>query len=212
MHSSFAITRLFRRFSFTLIELLTVVAIIGILAALLLPVLASMRERARRSSCASNLRQVGFAFQMYAGDHDGRLPGGITNPASSLLFSNISRASTYLPSPKVLTCPSSTNKQVNSWATAGITDAANMSYAYQGAGSNGLLNITWQNDTISMLMWDRGVAGFNAATNIGWVLLNTNWVTTSSHKGVGGNVLMNGGAVSWFTKTPTNLYLGCMNP
>lgn len=59
---------------FTLIELLTVIAIIGILAAILIPVVGRVREHARRAACQSNLRQIGFAIHLYAGDHNGDLP------------------------------------------------------------------------------------------------------------------------------------------
>ena len=58
---------------FTLIELLIVMAIIAILAAILFPVFARARENARRSSCQSNLKQLGIAMMMYSGDYDERL-------------------------------------------------------------------------------------------------------------------------------------------
>ncbi len=66
---------------FTLIELLVVIAIIAILAAILFPVFARAREQARQTSCMSNLRQIGLAWQMYAGDNDDLgVPYGYFNP------------------------------------------------------------------------------------------------------------------------------------
>ena len=61
---------------FTLIELLTVIAIIGILASILIPVVGTVRENARRSQCMSNMRQIGLAVIMYEGEN-GHLPGPI---------------------------------------------------------------------------------------------------------------------------------------
>ena len=63
------------RRAFTLIELLVVIAIIAILAAILFPVFAKAREKARQTSCLSNLKQLDLAFQMYVQDYDERLPG-----------------------------------------------------------------------------------------------------------------------------------------
>ena len=59
---------------FTLIELLVVIAIIAILAALLLPALAAAREKARRASCLSNLRQMAIALESYTSDYNGYFP------------------------------------------------------------------------------------------------------------------------------------------
>lgn len=67
-------TRSAGRGGFTLIELLVVVAIIAILAAMLLPALEQARERARQSTCMSNLRQIGLAIHMYLNDWDDYWP------------------------------------------------------------------------------------------------------------------------------------------
>jgi prepilin-type N-terminal cleavage/methylation domain-containing protein/prepilin-type processing-associated H-X9-DG protein len=59
---------------FTLIELLVVIAIIAILAAILFPVFARAREKARQTSCLSNVKQIGLAIEHYKTDHDSRYP------------------------------------------------------------------------------------------------------------------------------------------
>jgi prepilin-type N-terminal cleavage/methylation domain-containing protein/prepilin-type processing-associated H-X9-DG protein len=87
--------------AFTLIELLVVIAIIAILAAMLLPALASAREKARRSACMNNLNQMAKAFESYTGDYGQYYPGGnswsgvntdpaVANPSES--FSNAANA------------------------------------------------------------------------------------------------------------------------
>jgi prepilin-type N-terminal cleavage/methylation domain-containing protein len=67
-----------RRKGFTLIELLVVIAIIAILAAILFPVFARAREKARQSTCSSNQRQIAISVQMYAQDHEETLPFSVS--------------------------------------------------------------------------------------------------------------------------------------
>ncbi|MCU0793273.1 MAG: prepilin-type N-terminal cleavage/methylation domain-containing protein [Opitutaceae bacterium] len=68
--------------AFTLIELLTVIAIIGILAAILIPTVGAVRKRALKSQCASNLRQLGTAVNLYINDNKQRLPNGTDQNAN----------------------------------------------------------------------------------------------------------------------------------
>ncbi len=70
----------FRPAGFTLIELMMVISILAILASLLFPVFAQAREKARQTSCASNLRQLGMSVAMYAQDYDDRYPIGSDSP------------------------------------------------------------------------------------------------------------------------------------
>lgn len=65
-----------RQIGFTLIELLVVIAIIAILAAILFPVFAKVREKARQISCVSNMKQLGLATLMYVQDNDETYPCG----------------------------------------------------------------------------------------------------------------------------------------
>ncbi|RRJ96034.1 DUF1559 domain-containing protein [Opitutaceae bacterium TAV4] len=74
--------------AFTLIELLTVIAIIGILAAILIPVVGTVRKSARAAQCVSNLRQIGVAFTGYAADNRNRYPLPYNGSISSATSSN----------------------------------------------------------------------------------------------------------------------------
>ncbi|RYG66851.1 DUF1559 domain-containing protein, partial [bacterium] len=70
------------RQAFTLIELLVVIAIIAILAAILFPVFGRARENARRSSCQSNLKQIGLGIIQYVQDYDEKFPSAMSDQVS----------------------------------------------------------------------------------------------------------------------------------
>ncbi len=93
-----------------MIELLVVIVIIAILAAILLPVFARARENARRSSCSSNLKQIGVGVIQYAQDYDERMPSGRMSENNA---DNIGGAwpillQPYIKSLQVFACPSNT--------------------------------------------------------------------------------------------------------
>ena len=101
--------------AFTLIELLVVIAIIAILAAILFPVFAQAREKARQTSCLSNIKQMALAYTMYRTDYDGVNPITImSGPSSSWL--NASQP--YIKNRGIYRCPSDVSPKP--WAT---TDA-----------------------------------------------------------------------------------------
>lgn len=94
---------------FTLIELLVVIAIIAILAAILMPVFAQAREKARSASCQNNLKNLSMAFAMYRSDYDTRFPfGGWNSAARRVTMDWQNSISPYVKSKGVYRCPSST--------------------------------------------------------------------------------------------------------
>jgi prepilin-type N-terminal cleavage/methylation domain-containing protein/prepilin-type processing-associated H-X9-DG protein len=119
---------------FTLIELLVVIAIISLLAAILFPVFGRARENARRSSCQSNLKQIGLAITQYVQDYDEMMPGVVAG--------NVSWHQKILPYTKSLqiyACPS-----VSAHGFNFITQANEPYYSdrsiknhYLGNGNNG---------------------------------------------------------------------------
>ena len=95
-----------KRAAFTLIEILVVIAIIAILAAILFPVFARARENARRSSCQSNLKQSSLAVIQYTQDYDERFPLGLTADASGNHQTAFDLIQPYLKNTQVGICPS----------------------------------------------------------------------------------------------------------
>src|SRR5881409_2419179 len=91
-----------RVWGFTLIELLVVIAVVAILAAILFPVFAQAREKARQVSCLSNLKRIGSAMTMYTQDYDEVLPPLQSDWSTSILQPYIKNQ------PIVTRCPSAT--------------------------------------------------------------------------------------------------------
>jgi prepilin-type N-terminal cleavage/methylation domain-containing protein len=119
--------------AFTLIELLVVVAIIAILAAILFPVFAQAREKARQTSCVSNARQMGVAISMYVQDNEG-YPMHSSPSSQSPRTRWPDHIYPYVKNEQMFTCPSVS-------ATAGLTPAFrkwahNPNLIYGGYGYN----------------------------------------------------------------------------
>ena len=100
---------------FSLVELLVIIAIIGILAALLLPALSEAKEKGRQSSCANNLRQIDLALHLYADDCSDSLPvlpdpnpypNGVGAYYKQLVKGYLGLTGPASPTEKVLICPS----------------------------------------------------------------------------------------------------------
>jgi prepilin-type N-terminal cleavage/methylation domain-containing protein/prepilin-type processing-associated H-X9-DG protein len=111
---------------FTLIELLVVIAIIAILAAILFPVFAQAREKARSSSCLSNQKQIALAFNMYSQDYDETLPlalnVNVLEPTTGVALRWEDSVKPYIKGGNVggiLTCPSAQSRayaySMNGW-------------------------------------------------------------------------------------------------
>jgi prepilin-type N-terminal cleavage/methylation domain-containing protein/prepilin-type processing-associated H-X9-DG protein len=126
---------------FTLIELLVVIAIIAILAAILFPVFAQAREKARQSSCLNNEKQLGLAVLQYGQDYDENYPyGALEGGVAGQPWQNISWVNPLLPYVKsygVFFCPDDdqTGSRTPAWMGQGISYAVNSNYGnWDGTG------------------------------------------------------------------------------
>ena len=121
---------------FTLIELLVVIAIIAILAAILFPVFAKAREKARQSSCSNNVKQMALGCLSYAQDYDETLPAAwayCPNPTQTY-FGNV--IAPYIKNTQIFICPS--DAAPTTWGTP-INGVASFSYLWnniQNASGN----------------------------------------------------------------------------
>ena len=162
------------RKGFTLIELIVVVAIIGLLAAILSPVFSRARENARRTSCASNLKQIGLGFTLYAGDYDEtivpyrvngenpfRADSRVESESSDNVFLNM-LLQPYVRSDELWKCPSHPNSWVNIDDTqqpiapgfrsyGGQNSYAANNYVFRSAGGYQLTVLAAPSETIGLV-------------------------------------------------------------
>lgn len=171
-----------RRFiAFTLIELLIVIAIIAILAAILFPVFARARENARRSSCQSNLKQIGIGLLQYIQDFDETLPRHAFGPSGDTATSNATNYKwmdaifPYVKSEQIFNCPSDSNRSAYYQQQTG-------NYGSYGINAYGVLdhNPTYPNHTPpaggngSTTAFDVKASQLANAAGTYWVMENSN--------------------------------------
>ncbi len=191
-----------RQRAFTLIELLVVIAIIAILAAILFPVFAKAREKARQNSCLSNTKQLMIAVLQYTQDYDERIPLDAHGPYAS--------GTNYPPDPGTywdsLIEPYAKNRQIYvcpSWAG---TNTRTYRYNYsRGRVSQALAQITDPAATVLLIDCRAGSWGRLG----GWALRDWGDVQDTHNEGV--NLGLADGHCKW-TKCTSALYSGYALP
>ena len=187
-------SRISKKFGFTLIELLVVIAIIALLAAILFPVFARARENARRSSCQSNLKQLGLGMIQYAQDYDETYPIGeeFSSPGSGIYlgYGWGGRIYSYVKNSQVYVCPSDTSKNVNR-----ISYGYNM--AVGRAGQGGIFGIAGKLATFNQTT--KTILLLETTGNIADVAGNDTIVTAMSvaADGTAANITGSQGSTPW---------------
>ena len=195
MKTAFSLPR--RKSAFTLIELLVVIAIIAILASILFPVFGRARENARKSSCMSNLKQIGLGMLQYTQDYDERLVM-IRSDTGVAGTRNIwfNQFQPYVKSTQLFSCPSDLNLSSTGgnsfWFPAGTTPYRN-SYGYNAnlnvpnnlSAGRSLAELVNTAGTIAVT--DAGTlpgSGANPADPLQWTLKRDAYVLEDNASGV----------------------------
>lgn len=151
---------------FTLVEMLIVISIITLLAVLLLPVFTLAKEKGRRASCVSNLRQLGMAMLQYSQDADERLPCGVAQSTGCSGVGWAGNIYPYVKNPQLYACPNDTSE-----VTGGPVpiDYRRLSYVYNDNLTNAYYGLFGMNGAISLLndpaltvtLWEANSFAFN---------------------------------------------------
>jgi prepilin-type N-terminal cleavage/methylation domain-containing protein len=181
------------RRGFTLIELLVVIAIIAILAAILFPVFAQAREKARQASCLSNLKQIGLAFKMYVQDYDERWPqcdpiaccsnGQINSDGQDNGFNGwISNSlKPYTKNQQMYICPDfNQNGFADPWSNGGTATkdgSEQFSYAFNYVSDYGAKEAAFQSVSTALIMSDSSTAWWDCRyeSSCGWRTRDWAW-------------------------------------
>jgi len=199
------------RAAFTLIELLVVIAIIAILAAILFPVFAQAREKARSASCLSNIKQMGLAFGMYSQDYDEKNPNGINwyYPGGNGWAGQVYP---YVKNIKIYACPSDVVGQ-DAFSSYGYNSN---NTAPTGVSVDGYSIASYSAPASTVLLFEVQGNFFDGGSN-GWNVSNetTDYTGTGGYSAAGWGISNNagGGYGTWVVNgagawtSPTNLLM-----